>query len=219
MELPFAMADYGPSPSNPRKNLTGTAALPADDESLVTASSQGSLVQSDAEYYPIPRLVSAAPQRFARNTASSPLHDHARNYQQQSSENDDGLAEVLSQYGVSSPPAETEFTYVNVSEADDDDVDLVLASNDMEDEPFMSPNQRQREDILALLLSGPANGKADALVRTTELANQAVLDAAQARKIGNLQMALDAHAAAANLFKDAATVIRTKNGTSVAAFA
>jgi hypothetical protein len=221
MELPFAV-DYGSNNAQPPSTRENVPPMSPDDESLVTASSQGSLVQSESDFKPIPRLVSAPPQSHSTtvSTATHNINQHTVNTrthypQVQEDYEDDGLAEVLSQYGVATPQVDTEFTYVNICEPEEDDLDIGLTSNDMGDDAvdFINRQQMQRGDTLALLLSGSMNGQADEVLQLTEQANQAVAEAAQAKKDGNLQIALNSHAAAANHFRNAATALKTTDGT------
>lgn len=223
MELPFAvdyasseMAAAAPSPWTVRNPERTSATVTAeDDDSLVAASSQGSSFCASASEDmdpPVPRRVTAsvvpatAPHRSA---AAPPLPA-----------TDEGLASVLSQYGVVEPEAgvDAEFTYVNVGDAaeDDDDECRILTSQDLADGPELGPWRRHsRQDVLALLLTDTGcEGDVDieALVRTTELAQSAVLQACNAKKEGNLPKALEEHAAAASLYRTAARSVQTKNG-------
>jgi hypothetical protein len=120
-------------------------------------------------------------------------------------------------------------TYVNVCETDADEVDIILAGGD----PGIAcqqqnANQEQglRGDILTVLLSGPLHsanhnqeddggggGGGETIVTKCEDANRATARAAQAKKDGNLQEALDAHTQAAKLFREAAIHIGEGNGT------
>jgi hypothetical protein len=147
------------------------------------------------------------------------------------------FSSVLSQFGVTvssvssassasnarPEPRKTETidfmdTYVNVCETDADEVDIILAGGD----PGIAtnnPDQEQdiRGDILTILLSGPLHqedgGGGETIVTQCEDANRATARAAQAKKDGNLQEALDAHTQAARLFREAAIHIGEGNGT------
>jgi hypothetical protein len=238
MELPFAV-DYSASESLKHSQPHSAANVHNDDESLVTASSQRSLIQSETnatiDYSPSPRLFSAVPfaatasQAAATSTTTSNklLQIQRRDIPQSQPEYDDGLDQVLTQYGVATDSQhvapEAEFTYVTVGETDDDEVDIVLmaASDGSEDyinddDFFKTPSPQNKGDLLAMLLTGSVNGEADALVQMMERANQAVQQAALAKRQGNLQKALDAHATAAKLFKNAATAVKEKNGLYLA---
>ena len=122
-------------------------------------------------------------------------------------------------------------TYVNVYETDADEVDIILAGGDPgianQYNPAANTDQEQglRGDILTILLSGPLHLDADAdadsedgggggetIVTQCEDANRATARAAQAKKDGNLQEALDAHTQAAKLFREAAIHIGEGNG-------
>lgn len=130
-----------------------------------------------------------------------------------------GLAAVLTQFGVPSPAATTrptietetiDFTYVNI--CDEDEIDIVLADEQYDEED--GPSQAHRGDILTILLSGGASDDAHVpkVVEWMEQANQAAAAATDAKKDGNLQTALDSHAASAKLFRNAAAVLKEQNG-------
>jgi hypothetical protein len=197
MELPFAVNH------DPSVNLR-SAPGGADDSSLVTASSQGSLLQSDASFDPIPSIVSSP---YAKSTQFAPYSTL------QNTRDNDELAAVLSQYGVSTPQTDADYTYVNVCEADEEEVDIIIAPG-FEGHSTGYPNQQQRGDVLASIL----NSEADMLLKLTQQANAAVERAADAKKGGNLQMALDNHTSAASLFKDAAMLVKEKDGRYSLAF-
>jgi hypothetical protein len=122
-------------------------------------------------------------------------------------------------------------TYVNVCETDADEVDIILAGGDPGIANHYNPaatdqEQGLRGDILTILLSGPLHLDADSedgggggggggetIVTQCEDANRATARAAQAKKDGNLQEALDAHTQAAKLFREVAIHIGEGNGT------
>jgi hypothetical protein len=116
-------------------------------------------------------------------------------------------------------------TYVNVCETDADEVDIILAGGDpgiASNNPAADQEQGLRGDILTILLSGPLHldanpedggGGGETIVTQCEDANRATARAAQAKKDGNLQEALDAHTQAAKLFREAAIHIGEGNGT------
>lgn len=116
-------------------------------------------------------------------------------------------------------------TYVNVCETDADEVDIILAGGDPGianiNNPAADQEQGLRGDILTILLSGPLQLHSDqedgvdgeSIVTQCEDANRATARAAQAKKDGNLQEALDAHTQAAKLFREAAIHIGDGNGT------
>jgi hypothetical protein len=145
------------------------------------------------------------------------------------------ISSVLSQFGVTAPSASSNAppesgktetvdfmdTYVNVCETDADEVDIILAGGDpgITNPAHQDANQQQgrRGDILTVLLSGPVRpGEEDGgetIVTQCEDANRAAARAAQAKKEGNLQEALDAHTHAAKLFREAAIHMGEGNGT------
>jgi hypothetical protein len=117
-------------------------------------------------------------------------------------------------------------TYVNVCETDADEVDIILAGGDpgiATQQDGANQEQGLRGDILTVLLSGPLHSNnpedddggegGETIVTKCEDANRATARAAQAKKDGNLQEALDAHTQAAKLFREAAIHIGEGNGT------
>lgn len=80
-------------------------------------------------------------------------------------------------------------------------------------------NYPPRGDILSILLSGAAqqennsNNDNETLVRKCEEANQAANRALEAKRDGELQAALDAHAQAAKQFREAAVLIKDRNAS------
>jgi hypothetical protein len=113
-------------------------------------------------------------------------------------------------------------TYVNVCETDADEVDIILAGGDPGIANHNNPSDQEqglRGDILTILLSGPLHvdeeddDGGETIVTQCEDANRATARAAQAKKDGNLQEALDAHTQAAKLFREAAIHIGEGNGT------
>lgn len=153
-----------------------SSVLPRSDDgssSLVTASSQGSLT---ASYDPLP------PPSTATTT---------------------GLDSVLTQFGVSAPPAappnlETiDFTYVNICDADDDEVDILLDANGSD-----TLDEEHPHDILTVLLTGGV--QANAALSLVDQANQAAAEALAAKQASNLPAALTLHTKAAQSFRQAA---------------
>lgn len=114
--------------------------------------------------------------------------------------------------------------FVDVYASDADDVDILLAGADPGiSNPAFLPEQAStvtahRGDILTVLLSGPIHiaddtNETGSLVTQCEEANNAAARATQAKKDGHLQEALDAHTAAAKLFREAAVHIGEGSGT------
>jgi hypothetical protein len=115
-----------------------------------------------------------------------------------------------------------DFTYVNVWDTDADEVDILLSTETEEDDDRSDPHPTsdrrgpERGDILAALISGTPwadDSTAEDFVVLSEQANRAAAQAIQAKRRGNLQEALDAHATAAKLFREAAGRIQGSNGT------
>ncbi|GKZ01153.1 hypothetical protein MPSEU_001066700 [Mayamaea pseudoterrestris] len=227
MELPFAV-DYSaastplkPTPSQPalasKSHATAESFSTDDDDSLVIASSQGSLMPSEATFDYKPGLSKNTESTSPFSVDSQIIRLNApHQIYNQNDHDEDGFNQLLSQFGVAGPSQaeEAEFTYVTVGQAEDDD--MVLAGDDdgleRDDENLSkAPCRKESEGVLALLLTGPVNREADALLNVTEQASRAVEEAAEAKKQGNLQHALDAHTLAANLFKQAATAVKDKD--------
>lgn len=131
--------------------------------------------------------------------------------------------------------AANDFAYINVT--DEDEVDVWLDENHAStnrDDATLHGNSNNadtihRGNVLAILLandtsppislhdtaaaSRPSLTPGEELVHFTEQANTMTSQAVQARKNGNLQMALDRHSDAAKLYHQAALQIRDKDGT------
>jgi hypothetical protein len=150
MELPFAVESPDP----------GSSALQQSDSSLVTASSQGSYINSGT-------LDSPLPPNTPQDVILPPRYDNIRDQQshqqhrisgsslvtpaqrQQQEPKDDGYGE----------PEIIDFTYVNVCETDADEVDILLDGGDV-----VLPQETQRGDVLTVLLSGMQQDENDPLV-------------------------------------------------------
>jgi len=115
-----------------------------------------------------------------------------------------------------------DFAYINVT--DEDEVDIWLddrnhntshsstavvgeGDHDSNDETGAN-NSRGRTDVLAVLLQ-QQEGR---LVEYTENANQAAAQADAAKKVGNLQEALNRHTESARLFHEAAVLVKEHDG-------
>jgi len=105
-------------------------------------------------------------------------------------------------------PEVIDFTYVNVSEDDADDVGIMLERGDFDIQP-----ETQRGDILAVLLSGMQHHGNDDLLMKTEKANDAATKATESKKVGNLLAALDYHSTAAKLYRENAVAIKDQNAS------
>ena len=210
MELPFAV-----EASDKRSQLQQSV---TDSSSLVTASSQGSLIETDT-YDPILPPKQNPPEHV--NILSEPPVSNAVTSTNNNSVGS-RVTSALSHFGgnpssherIPNEENETEtidFTYVNVWETDEDEVDIIIAGCD----PTNSQEEVPSRDILSVLLSGNAqqNGESERIVAFSEEANQAAARASQAKKEGNLQEALDAHTAAAKLFQQTALMLKELDGT------
>lgn len=134
MELPFAV-----EPATP--NISG-AALHESDSSLVTASSQGSFIESsDINNTP---LIPNTPQDVVL-----PRYDNQQ-YTGQTRQTHPPPPRIDGPIPIDpDEPEVIDFTYVNVSETDADDVGILLEGGEFDMQP-----ETQRGDILTVLLSG-----------------------------------------------------------------
>jgi hypothetical protein len=267
MELPFAVesSDHSLPPPTAEDNHRHNDEDDDDACSLVTASSQGSLIQSQSSYEPIlakPQtsraqqplhhhpsdiLLSTGQTTAGYSISASPHHDTATKTTRTASKlaaaasntfassfasTGSRVASVFSSLKMGTTteasqqqqqqlqllqqqqqqqlepqrePLETiDFTYVNVWETDADEVDILLPhqSND--------PGENTpKGDVLTLLLNRIPDC---ALVQLLEQANQSVTKAARAKQEGELQQALDHHAASAKLFYQAALASKEHHG-------
>jgi len=125
-----------------------------------------------------------------------------------------------------------DFTYVNVCETDEDEVDILITGGVNGD---VAPSARHAEvsrgDILAVLLSGRIHEeggeyrddghdasdvektRSTRILALTEKANRLATEAARFKMDGNMQKALDAHVASAKCFRDASLLVKDSNGT------
>lgn len=135
MELPFAVE---PAPPDVQGN-----ALHESDSSLVTASSQGSFIDSNVINTP---LIPNTPQDVVL-----PRYDNQRlqdqTQQAQQRHPPPRISGPLST--DQDEPEVIDFTYVNVSETDADDVGVLLEGGEFDLQP-----ETHRGDILTVLLSG-----------------------------------------------------------------
>jgi hypothetical protein len=154
MELPFAVESPTVSPAQ-------GSALQQSDSSLVTASSQGSFMDTSHFDGPLPPntpqdvvlpLFQARVQQPQQAHPSRPPPPR--------------ISGALPNQVEQDEPEVIDFTYVNISEGDadyddndDDDVGILLEGGDMDTQP-----ETQRGDILAVLLSGLEHDGNDSLL-------------------------------------------------------
>ena len=138
MELPFAVE----SPAAGAGNRVD-ASQHSESGSLVTASSQGSFMDTSNDNLDIP-LVPNAPQDIVL-----PSPHRAQSHQQQGQHQQGQLVVIPApeDQGVAIGDPENDFTYVNVTEIDADEDGPLLEGDDM----LLSQDQK-RGDVLAVLL-------------------------------------------------------------------
>ena len=145
MELPFAVE----SPEHQVNVSVASLQHSTAGSSLVTASSQGSLMHSSGG------LSSPLPP----NTPQDVVLPHYDNYHGQGTPRQQGIP---SRMQVQEPMGELEkidFTYVNVCETDEDEVDIVIEGGEA-----VEQQDAQRGDVLTVLLSGVQQEQNEALV-------------------------------------------------------
>lgn len=230
MELPFAVASDSSQDSKVSARGSALHDSATDNDSLVTASSDGSFhlsphVALDSntvrEDYPAETVTSDAlwGRKSAERSRVSSVLSHLNFGVSLGSSSakrppnvkydDDEEAEVI------------DFTYVNVQETDADEVDILLAGGDpgMMGQPALYGSVEQApSNLLALFLSGRAEDDelTEKLVDLSEQANEASRRAAQAKHDFKLAEALDAHSTAARLFYEAALLLKDRNSSSMA---
>lgn len=174
---------------------------------------------------------STAPTVRMSNTTQTPVSTISKqHYEPQQPENNSPTLATTLEEGAN------DFAYINVT--DEDEVDIWLdehhANTYREDSSFPGsnghPEAGRRGNILAVLLANDVSPPismtdhnyaaapltatpGDQLIQFTEGANTMSWQAVQARKIGNLQTALDRHSDAAKLYHQAAVQIRDRDGT------
>jgi hypothetical protein len=148
MELPFAVE----SPEHVNVSVASLQHSTAGS-SLVTASSQGSLLNSSGG------LSSPLPP----NTPQDVVLPHYDNYHGQGTPRQQGIpGHLVSPAPRMEPMGDLEiidFTYVNVCETDEDEVDIVLEGGEA-----VEQQDAQRGDVLTVLLSGVQQEQNEALV-------------------------------------------------------
>eukprot|EP00934_Nitzschia_sp_Nitz4_P001462 Nitzschia sp. Nitz4//scaffold3_size479765//241155//243275//NITZ4_000102-RA/size479765-processed-gene-1.459-mRNA-1//1//CDS//3329550764//1462//frame0 len=188
MELPFAVESSAPAE-------TGNS-LQHSESSLVTASSQGSFVDSSTFGSPLlpnrPQDV-ILPRYSEENKHNAPQRVEPLRPQAPGQQDD---IEVI------------DFTYVNVSEQDADDVGFLTEVGEIGLQP-----DDQKGDILSILLSGMHSHDNDVFLEQAESANEAASKAAEAKRKGDLPAALEFHTRAAKLYRENAITIRDRNAS------
>ena len=133
MELPFAVESPHP--------VAGSSLDQSETSSLVTASSQGSFMNSNHFESPLPPNT---PQDVVLPTYNAV---HATRAHQSHQSNPGPLLTPAQKQGYDEPEV-VDFTYVNVSETDADEVDILLEGGGLD-----LQQEVQRGDVLAVLLS------------------------------------------------------------------
>lgn len=198
MELPFAV-------ESPDSAVQGTT-LHHSESSLVTASSQGSFVNSASLDSP---LLPNTPQdvvlpRYDNRKQAGHSHQSPSIHQVPPA----GTDRISNAQRDADDIEIIDFTYVNVSETDADDLGVVLEEGDF----GFQPELPQRGDILNVLLSGMQGHDNETFLDQAEQASAAAAKAAEAKQEGDLMAALEYHTQAAKLYRDNALAIRERNG-------
>lgn len=239
MELPFAVdpSSAGGDGSSNNRNVPTTAAATtttsasealqqSETSSLVTASSQGSflnasgVLENDDTTMQHHGLHINSPGPLPPNTPQDVVLP-SRGQLVVRNNNKHPVQEQGGQQQPPPPPPEVDFTYVDVTADDETDIFLegeveqammgLLPTTTMEQQEQQQP----RADVLAVLLSGMQQNESDALLHQTEAANEAAFCASEAKRSGDLVLALDFHTQAAKSYKDIALVIRDRNRKSL----
>jgi len=210
MELPFAVESLAAGEAENRVGRNGSLQHSASG-SLVTASSQGSFMNSSSDNLNISDHCSPFIQNDPQDIHLPSPH---RAQSQQHIQHRQGQLVVIpapeeqtvgiKDAGYADP--ENDFTYVNVTEIDADEDGSLLEGADL-----ALPQDQMRGDVLAVLLGEMQQCESTSLLNCTESANDMVLKASEAKKQGDLLSALDHHTQAAKLYKDIAVLIRDIN--------
>jgi len=221
MELPFAVESpaAGSGADNNRAGMNDSLQH-SEEGSLVTASSQGSFMNSSSnanlniQDHCGPFIPATTPPQDILLT--SPPH-HTQSRQQQIQQHQQGQLVLIPANEEQQPTVgmndggygdlENDFTYVNVTEIDADEDGLLLEGADLS----LQPQDQVRGDVLTVLLGEMQQSECNSLLNGTESANEMALKASEAKQRGDLLSALDHHAQAAKLYKDVAVAIRDKN--------
>jgi len=190
MELPFAV-----------ESPVDSSLQQSESSSLVTASSQGSFMNSS-----IP-LVPNTPQDIVLPSQNHEHHQHQHQHQHHqgqlvvipaSQEHNN----IIKEGGH----VDQDFTYVNVTEIDVDENDIFFEGVDI-----TLPQDQSRGDVLAILLGEMQQDENNSFLSGTESANKLASQASEAKKLGDLLSALDYHTQAAKLYRDNAMIVRDRN--------
>jgi len=190
MELPFAV-----------ESPVDSSLQQSESSSLVTASSQGSFMNSSNPLVP----------NTLQDIILPHQHHHQHHHHHQHQHHQGQLVvtpatqehkNVIKEGGHVDP----DFTYVNVTEIDVDENDIFFEGLDI-----TLPQDQIRGDVTAILLGGMQEDECDSFLSGTESANELASQASEAKKQGDLISALDYHTQAAKLYKDNAMVVRDRN--------
>lgn len=212
MELPFAVESPARGSGGTENHAGRNSSLQhSESDSLVTASSQGSFIDSSTGN--LDTADNCGP--LLPNTPQDillPSHHHVQSQQQHHQERGQLVVIPASEEhtitvkdgGYGEP--ENDFTYVNVTEIDADEGDILIEGEDMG-----LPQDQARGDVLAVLLGGMRENESNSLLNKTEAANEMALKASEAKKQGDIISALEYHTHAARSYKDVAGLIRGRN--------
>ena len=150
MELPFAVE----SPAD-------SSLHHSESSSLVTASSQGSFMNSSSPLVPnTPQdIILPSPnhtqqqqqqQQYLHPNNNHPNHNHHHHHQGQL---------VVTPASEEFIDPDNDFTYVNITETDADDDDILFEGEDL-----TLQQDQTRGDVLAILISGMQHGESDTLL-------------------------------------------------------
>lgn len=186
MDLPFAVDPP-------------TSELHQSNASLVSASSQGSFLRQSADHDSNNLYAPTNTTNIGTGDGTTAVFDDAFEHLDQGQSIIEPDMEIIDF-----------IQYVSVSEADATDFDVIInPENEESDEGGHVPFVEQG-DLLHLLMSGNVqNG--ELIVSQCEEANTAAHRASDAKKHGDLGVALQNHSMAAKLFRDTALAVREKD--------
>jgi hypothetical protein len=153
MELPFAVE----SPAD-------SSLHHSESSSLVTASSQGSFMNSSSPLVPnTPQdIVLPSPnhtQQHQHQQQQQQHHHHSNNNHPNNHHHHHQGQLVVTPASEEFIDPDNDFTYVNVTETDADDDDILFEGEDL-----TLQQDQTRGDVLAILLSGMQHGESDTLL-------------------------------------------------------
>jgi len=192
MELPFAV-----------ESPVDSSLQQSESSSLVTASSQGSFMNSS-----IP-LVPNTPQDIVLPSQNHEHHQHQHQHQHQHHQGQLVVIPASQEHNniiKEGGHVDQDFTYVNVTEIDVDENDIFFEGVDI-----TLPQDQSRGDVLAILLGEMQQDENNSFLSGTESANKFASQASEAKKLGDLLSALDYHTQAAKLYRDNAMIVRDRN--------